>query len=71
MQFLGDTLEKIAGEKAGIIKPHIPVVIGEAGTSEVKSVFLQKAFQEEAPIFFAEEEQPLLAATKVYRWMDL
>lgn len=64
MQFLGDTLEKIAGEKAGIIKPHIPVVIGEAGTSEVKSVFQQKASQEEAPIFFAEEEQPLLAATK-------
>lgn len=64
MQFLGDTLEKIAGEKAGIIKPHIPVVIGEAGTSEVKSVFLQKAALEEAPIFFAEEEQPLLAATK-------
>lgn len=64
MQFLGDTLEKIAGEKAGIIKPHIPVVIGEAGSSGVKSVFLQKASQKEAPIFFAEEEQPLLAATK-------
>lgn len=63
-QFLGDTLEKIASEKAGIIKPHIPVVIGEAGTSEVRAVFERKAAQEEAPIFFAEEEQPLLAATK-------
>ncbi|MDD4822763.1 MAG: bifunctional folylpolyglutamate synthase/dihydrofolate synthase [Bacteroidales bacterium] len=63
-QFLGDTLEKIAGEKAGIIKPHIPVVIGEAGTPEVRAVFLKKADQEKAPIFFAEEEQPLLSATK-------
>ncbi len=63
-QFLGDTLEKIASEKAGIIKPHIPVVIGEAGTLEVRAVFERKAAQEEAPIFFAEEEQPLLAATK-------
>jgi dihydrofolate synthase / folylpolyglutamate synthase len=63
-QFLGDTLEKIASEKAGIIKPHIPVVIGEAGTSEVRAVFERKAAQEEAPIFFAEEEKPLLAATK-------
>ncbi len=64
MQFLGDTLEKIAREKAGIIKPHIPVVIGEAGTSEVKSVFQQKAAFEDAPIFFAEEQELLLAATK-------
>lgn len=63
-QFLGDTLEKIASEKAGIIKPHIPVVIGEAGTLEVRAVFERKAAQEEAPIFFAEEEKPLLAATK-------
>ncbi|MDD4636652.1 MAG: bifunctional folylpolyglutamate synthase/dihydrofolate synthase [Bacteroidales bacterium] len=63
-QFLGDTLEKIAGEKAGIIKPHIPVVIGEAGTPEVRAVFQKKADQEKAPIFFAEEEQPLLSATK-------
>ncbi|MDR1678916.1 MAG: bifunctional folylpolyglutamate synthase/dihydrofolate synthase [Prevotellaceae bacterium] len=52
---LGDTLSKIAVEKAGIIKAHTPVVIGEA-TSETKPVFLQKAASENAPVFFAENE---------------
>jgi len=42
MNMLGDTLEKIAGEKAGIIKPYIPVVIGET-TKETKDVFIAKA----------------------------
>ena len=41
-QFLGDTLTKIASEKAGIIKPYTPVVIGET-TEETKKVFLDKA----------------------------
>jgi dihydrofolate synthase/folylpolyglutamate synthase len=54
-QFLGDTLPKIAAEKAGIIKPNIPVLIGEA-EGEIKEVFLQKAKAEHAPIIFAEEE---------------
>lgn len=40
-QFLGDTLEKIAGEKAGIIKSGIPVIIGET-TPETKPVFTKK-----------------------------
>ena len=53
-QFLGDTLAKIASEKAGIIKPHTPVVIGET-TLETRPVFLQKALAEQAPIYFAEE----------------
>lgn len=53
-QFLGDTLAKIAGEKAGIIKSGIPVVIGET-TPETKSVFLEKAQATGAPIYFAEE----------------
>ena len=55
VQFLGDTLEKIAGEKAGIIKPGIPVVIGET-TPETRPVFLKKAEEVGAPIHFAEEE---------------
>jgi dihydrofolate synthase/folylpolyglutamate synthase len=55
-QYLGDTLEKIAGEKAGIIKPHIPVVIGET-TPETKSVFIKKAQEVDAPIFFAEDNK--------------
>ncbi|WP_281231776.1 bifunctional folylpolyglutamate synthase/dihydrofolate synthase [Flavobacterium gelatinilyticum] len=53
-QFLGNTLEAIAGEKAGIIKPNVPVVIGEY-TDETKSVFLEKAEENNAPISFASD----------------
>ena len=54
-QFLGNTLEAIAGEKAGIIKPSTPVVVGETQT-ETSSVFLEKARKENAPITFADQE---------------
>ena len=53
-QFLGDTLEKIAFEKAGIIKPNIPVVIGEY-LPETKLVFSSKADKNNAAIFFASD----------------
>jgi dihydrofolate synthase/folylpolyglutamate synthase len=52
--FLGDTLEEIAGEKAGIIKPNVPVVIGEH-TDETRPVFLQKSTEVNAPISFASD----------------
>ena len=55
-QFLGHTLAQIAAEKAGIIKPGIPVVIGET-TPETHPVFLHKAQEAGAPIYFAEEEK--------------
>jgi len=55
VQFLGDTLPKIASEKAGIIKPGIPVCIGENINPEVKAVFQNKADAVGAPITFAEE----------------
>lgn len=61
VQFLGDTLAKIASEKAGIIKTGVPVVIGET-TPETRPVFLKKAEEMDAPIFFAEEERQLLDA---------
>jgi dihydrofolate synthase/folylpolyglutamate synthase len=51
---LGNTLQKIAEEKAGIIKKEIPVVIGETQV-ESKSVFIQKAKEQNAPIIFADE----------------
>lgn len=54
MHFLGDTLEKIATEKAGIIKPHTPVVIGET-QNEIKHVFTNKAKECKAPIYFADQ----------------
>lgn len=53
-QFLGDTLELIAGEKAGIIKPYTPVIIGEKHP-ETSLVFEAKATQEEAELIFAED----------------
>lgn len=52
--FLGDTLAKIAFEKAGIIKTNTPVVIGEV-LPETRPVFETKAKLENAPIYFAEE----------------
>ena len=51
---LGDSLEKIAYEKAGIIKPGVPVVIGEY-RPETAPVFRQVASERKSPIFFAEE----------------
>ena len=56
IQFLGDTLEKIAREKAGIIKPGVPVVIGETnGNIEVKNVFELTANELHSEIHFADE----------------
>lgn len=54
MNMLGDTLQLIAAEKAGIIKPGIPVIIGEH-QPEVAQIFLDKAKQGNSPISFASE----------------
>ena len=51
--FLGNTPELIAGEKAGIIKHNVPVIIGE--TQEILSVFRNKAAEMGSPIFFADQ----------------
>ena len=53
---LGDTIEKIAEEKAGIIKPHTPVVIGETQDGSFE-VFLRKAKEQNSPIYFADTFQ--------------
>lgn len=52
-QFLGDTLAKIAYEKAGIIKENTPVIIGES-LPDTEPVFKEKAKKENAPILFAD-----------------
>ncbi len=57
VQYLGDTLAKIAGEKAGIIKHGVPVVIGEKHP-ETTPVFTEKAKREQAPLYFAEDYKP-------------
>ena len=54
MQMLGNTLEKIAGEKAGIIKQNIPVVIGETQI-ETETVFKSKAEETNSQIYFADQ----------------
>lgn len=64
--FLGTSLMEIAGEKAGIIKRNIPVVIGEY-TVETRNVFLSKAADLEAPLYFASDtfaEQSLISDLK-------
>src|SRR5260221_1618398 len=52
---LGDTLQKIAAEKAGIIKSNIPVVVSEH-QPEVSTVFIEKASNEKNPITFASDD---------------
>jgi len=52
-QFLGNTLKQIAGEKAGIIKAGIPVVVGDTKV-ETKDVFHRKAQEMDAPILFSD-----------------
>ncbi|MDO1499728.1 folylpolyglutamate synthase/dihydrofolate synthase family protein [Winogradskyella maritima] len=56
-QFLGETLEEIASEKAGIIKPEIPVVIGKT-QKETKPIFVEKAKSTNSEIIFADTEVP-------------
>lgn len=61
-QFLGDTLAKIAGEKAGIIKGGVPVVVGEAN-GETRPVFEAAARKVGTSITFAEDNPEILSAT--------
>ena len=63
-QFLGDTLEKIATEKAGIIKPGVPVVVGQT-TSETRRVFQAFADEAKAPLYWSEEESRVVSAQNV------
>lgn len=61
VQFLGDTPTLIAKEKAGIIKPGTPVVIGETNNNfEVRNVFITKSKEVDTSIKFADEESEIL-----------
>jgi len=64
VNMLGDTLQLIAGEKAGIIKPNIPVIVGEY-QPEVADIFVDKAKEQKAPIRFASEEWNILESEVV------
>jgi len=60
---LGDTLEQIAGEKAGIFKAHTPAVIGEK-QDETTKVYQKKADEVGAGLYFAEDDSDLICAEK-------
>ncbi|HTA83990.1 MAG TPA: folylpolyglutamate synthase/dihydrofolate synthase family protein [Bacteroidia bacterium] len=76
MALLGNTLPLIAGEKAGIIKPNTPVVIGETQT-ETNPVFEHKAKETHSPIYFADSIYKAINPTqiqengKLYLSMDI
>ncbi len=53
-QYLGDTLKKIAAEKAGIIKEKVPVVVGRANR-DVREVFIAKARAMKSEVYFADD----------------
>ncbi len=56
VQFLGDTLPKIAGEKAGIIKSNVPVIVGEVDNNkDVRIIFEEKATEKKTNLIFAED----------------
>lgn len=58
-QFLGNTREKIAAEKAGIIKTGIPVVVGETDPQTV-AVFREKAAEKGTQIYFADHQRQIV-----------
>ncbi len=67
--FLGDSLEKIAYEKAGIIKPNIPVVVGKH-QGGIDKVFEQKCSDLQSPLFIAEDDMELRPFQSRSDWDD-
>ena len=67
MNMLGDTLELIAGEKAGIIKSAVPVIIGET-QEEIKHVFEQKAQLESAMLSFADQNTKITESNNHWQY---
>ncbi len=59
VSILGDTLEKIATEKSGIIKKNTPILIGECQDENIKNIFIEKAKENNAPICFAQDYEGL------------
>ncbi|WP_308555445.1 folylpolyglutamate synthase/dihydrofolate synthase family protein [uncultured Porphyromonas sp.] len=69
-QYLGNTLEAIAGEKAGIIKEGVQAVIGNAGGS-VRELFERVADERHAPITFCEDEHTIKQYDELHPGMRL
>lgn len=68
--FLGDTLTAIAGEKAGIIKERVPVVIGETHP-ETQAVFYDKAIAHHTTIVFADQDYQILATQQTPAYLKV
>lgn len=64
-QFLGNTLAAIAGEKAGIIKSGVPVVLSRSTVSEVTEVIASRARELSAPLTYADREEEIMMYTQV------
>jgi len=64
-QYLGKTLTQIAHEKAGIIKPYIPVMIGKTCNYDIRQVFVDKTNTMKSPVYFAESENTILEAKQM------
>lgn len=69
-QFLGDTVEKIASEKAGIIKRGVPALVGEKGSDSVAQVFVDAAARAGTSLYFAQDMNLLKEAhlTDAGKW---
>ncbi|PZP50614.1 MAG: dihydrofolate synthase [Pseudopedobacter saltans] len=70
MDLLGNSLELIAGEKAGIIKENTPVVIGEY-LPETLPIFMQKAEDEHSPIFLAQDHWKIISTKATPELLEL
>ena len=68
-QFLGNTIKQIAGEKAGIIKPFCPVVIGKQNKDALE-VITEKAFEQKAPILAQGREWHIKEAANSILYKD-
>ena len=68
-QFLGNTIKQIAGEKAGIIKPFCPVVIGKQNKDALE-VITEKAFEQKAPILAEGREWHIKEAANSILYKD-
>jgi dihydrofolate synthase/folylpolyglutamate synthase len=76
MNLLGNTLPEIARQKAGIIKPEVPVVLSE-DQPDIQPVFLAEALKQKTRIYYAFEQYPLLQqhdgetpGTRMVRYLD-
>ena len=70
MNILGDTIQEIAGEKAGIIKPGVPVIVSEK-QEEIVSVFVDKAAAGDSPLTFAEDVYTVRQSERKLTGMDV